>query len=251
MRLVDLTQPMSIHTPGWVGYPSIKLWYWQQHHTNGIVSQIVEMPLHMGTHMDSEIHGVSGGGDISDIPLSKLCHEGVIVDLEEEAGHDWGIYTPDMIEKKVEVKEGDILVIHTGWHRYFSDQKQTDLNKYFLKHPGPTNEFAEWAVEKKLSWIGVDCGSADHSLNTSIRTKRPDMVVEFEKTTGKKLQDVLPDETVFCMHHKPFKNHVIHVENIGGDIEQVLNKRCMIGAFPWNFKGAEAGVCRVVAFLED
>ena len=37
MKLVDLTHKFSIHTPGWVGYPSPKLSYFQRHATNGIV----------------------------------------------------------------------------------------------------------------------------------------------------------------------------------------------------------------------
>ena len=39
MELVDLTHTFSIHTPGWAGYPSPKLSYFQRHATNGIVSQ--------------------------------------------------------------------------------------------------------------------------------------------------------------------------------------------------------------------
>src|SRR5207249_7617996 len=52
MRLVDLTHRFSIHTPGWVGYPSPKLSYFQRHATQGIVSQYLETPLHAGTHFD-------------------------------------------------------------------------------------------------------------------------------------------------------------------------------------------------------
>jgi kynurenine formamidase len=31
----------------------------------------------------------------------------------------------------------------------------------------------------------------------------------------------------------------------------VLNKRCMIGAFPIPIEGGEASPCRIVAFIED
>ncbi|HEV2030469.1 MAG TPA: cyclase family protein [Candidatus Dormibacteraeota bacterium] len=64
MKLVDLTHVFSIHTPGWVGYPSPKLSYFQRHATNGIVSQYLETPLHAGTHFDGEMHIVSGGKDM-------------------------------------------------------------------------------------------------------------------------------------------------------------------------------------------
>ena len=36
----------------------------------------------------------------------------------------------------------------------------------------------------------------------------------------------------------------------GGDIELVLNKRCLIGAFPWRYEGLEGCPCRIVAFLD-
>jgi kynurenine formamidase len=49
----------------------------------------------------------------------------------------------------------------------------------------------------------------------------------------------------------PFRAGICHVENLGGDIEQVLNRRCLIGAFPIPIEGGEASPCRVVAFVED
>jgi len=42
MRVVDLSHPVTVHSPGWVGYPGLKLWYFQTHQTNGIVSQMIE-----------------------------------------------------------------------------------------------------------------------------------------------------------------------------------------------------------------
>ena len=69
-KLVDLTHTFSIHTPGWVGYPSPKLSYIQRHATNGIVSQYLETPLHAGTHFDGQMHIVSGGKDIASVRVS-------------------------------------------------------------------------------------------------------------------------------------------------------------------------------------
>lgn len=82
MKLVDLTHTFSIHAPGWVGYPSPKLSYFQRHATNGIVSQYLETPLHAGTHFDGQMHftatllyGRSSSGatptlqEVHDLPL--------------------------------------------------------------------------------------------------------------------------------------------------------------------------------------
>ena len=41
MRLVDLSHPWNMHTPGWVGYPGSKIYYTQTLQTNRIVSQRV------------------------------------------------------------------------------------------------------------------------------------------------------------------------------------------------------------------
>lgn len=156
-----------------------------------------------------------------------------------------------MITDRVEVKMGEILLYHTGWHRYFNGQPDEDEIRYFLKHPGAERELAEWFVEMELAWTGTDTGSADHPLNTSIRTKRPDIAGAFAKETGKVPQEIYPEDDLFCMHFVPFPHGITHVESLGRDIDQVLNTRCAIGAFPMPLEGGEAFPCRVVAFLED
>ena len=74
---------------------------------------------------------------------------------------------------------------------------------------------------------------------------------EYERKKGVKVDEVFPQEHYFAMHRIPFRRGIIHVENIGGDIAQVTNRRCKIGCFPWRFEGGEAAMCRVVAFLEE
>ena len=41
-----------------------------------------------------------------------------------------------------------------------------------------------------------------------------------------------------------------HAHGIGGDIEQALNTRAIIGAFPWKYDGLEASPCRIIAFYD-
>ena len=52
------------------------------------------------------------------------------------------------------------------------------------------------------------------------------------------------------MHYLAFPEGCAHAENVGGDIEHVLNTRCIIGAFLWKFEGGEACPCRILAFLD-
>jgi kynurenine formamidase len=139
MKVIDLSQPFSMHTPGWVNYPSPKISYFQRHHTQGVVSQWIETSLHVSTHIDGEMHGVPGGKDIASMPLDRLVHEGVVVDLRAECD-DFTWITPEMITSKVEVKKDDIVIINTGWHKYYTHNSEENDVKYFCYHPGGSRE---------------------------------------------------------------------------------------------------------------
>ena len=102
-----------------------------------------------------------------------------------------------------------------------------------------------------FKWIGVDCGSADHPMNTSIRQILPLVAKEATKKLGKPLEDIFPAEMDHMMH-KLFKQpyEMIHVENMGGEIDSILNSRVLIGCFPLKIIGGESTPCRVVAFKQ-
>ncbi len=90
--------------------------------------------------------------------------------------HDWAVITPEMIESAgADIREGDILILHTGWHKHYEGQSQQDLVKYFCYHPGPNLDTLHWMLKKKIKWWGMDTGSCDHAMNTSIRRMRPDL----------------------------------------------------------------------------
>lgn len=262
MKLVDLSHPWNMHTPGWVGYPGSKIYYTQTLQTNWVVSQRIETSLHVGTHLDGPMHMADGAGDIASLPITKLVHEGVIVDVSDKLG-DWDIIKPEHITQQVEVKKGDILIIHTGYHRYYQGMPEEDLTRYFCLHPGGTKELAAWMLDKEISWWGIDAGSGDHPMNTTIRHMRPDLAKRFEEKFGKSVSEYFGEyeyrhhkssrlikEDLFPMHYLAFPRGCIHAENIGGDIDSVLNQRCIIGAFPWKFEGGEACPCRIVAFFD-
>ncbi len=223
---------------------------------NRIYSKMIETNTHNGTHIDAPIHYNYAGKDMASIPLEQLYGPAAIADVSDVV-KEWGIYTPNDVETKVDVKEGDIVIVHTGWHGFYNplgrgcraNSPQPDETKYFFRHPGPDRRFAEWARKKKLRWVGVDAGSADHPMNTSLRYIRPDLAIDFETRMGKKLDTFFPPEDFFVMH-QILGEGIIHAENVGGDIDSVLNQRVNLGAFAWKFVGGDASICRIVAFLE-
>jgi kynurenine formamidase len=262
VEIVDLSHPWGIHTPGWVGYAGGKVYYTQNLQTNRIVSQAIETSLHTGTHLDGPMHGTDGGGDMASLPLTKLIHEGVIVDVSDTCG-DWDVIEPAHITSKIEVKPGDVIIVHTGYHRYYQGQPQQDLVRYFCMHPGGGVELARWMKDMEISWWGIDAGSGDHPMNTTIRSMRPDLARRFAEAKGATPVEYFGEyeyvhhlsgrkvkEDLFPMHYLAFPHGCVHAENVGGNIDAVLNRRCLIGAFPWKFEGGEACPCRILALFD-
>lgn len=254
MKIIDLTIPLGIGTPAWPTYEPLQVKYFKRLAPNGANGQLLTHSNHLGTHLDGEIHFHTPGKDIASLDFDFLHGPGVVVDLSDAAG-DYDIYTSSMIEDRVEVREGDILIIHTGYHRYGWDQPSADEIRYMVKHPGPDREFAEWCVRKKIKWIGVDCGSADHPMNTIIRDWMPRQAQEaekhFENKFGKSVADVFTPDKYQLMHLELFPHGIVHAECLGGDIDLLLNERVEIGCFPWRFVDGESCISRIVAFVDD
>ncbi len=153
MKIIDLSIPLGIGTPPWPTYEPLQVKYFKRLAPNGANGQIVTHSNHLGTHLDGEIHFYTPGKDIASLDFNFLAGPGVIVDLSDAAG-DYDIYTSAMVEERVEVKEGDILIIHTGYHRYGWDQPKADEIRYMVKHPGPDREFGEWCIAKEAQMAG-------------------------------------------------------------------------------------------------
>ena len=254
MKLIDLTIPLGIGTPPWPTYEALQVKYFKRLAPNGANGQLLTHSNHLGTHMDGEIHFHTPGKDMASLEMDFLVNEGAVVDLSDVCG-DYDVYTSKMIEERVEVRDGDILIIHTGYHHFGWDQPNADEVRYMVMHPGPDREFAEWAKAKNLRWIGVDCGSADHPMNTIIRNWMPRQARQadnvFQKKFGKPLEEFFDDTKYQFMHLEMFPHGIIHAECIGGDIDLLTNRRVQIGFFPWRFVDGESSIGRCVAFVDD
>ncbi|MBF0315973.1 MAG: cyclase family protein [Oligoflexia bacterium] len=258
VQVYDLTQRLSIHTPPWPSYMPLGIQYFKRiagaHMGQGANGQIITTSNHVGTHMDGEIHFHASGRAIGQVPLEEWIGPGAVVDISDAVG-DYDLYSPKMIMDRVEVKTGDILIINTGYNRYAWDQKHSDELRYFVRHPGPNPEFHKWALKMKFKWIGVDCGSADHPMNTIIRKWHPDAFKAAEanliaKYGAKSWDDYFPQDTYYqVMHLKLFPKKIVHAENIGGEINEIKSKRCWIGCFPIRGIELESAMCRIVAML--
>jgi len=254
MKFIDLTIPLGIGTPAWPTYEPLQLKYFKRLAPNGANGQLLTHSNHLGTHLDGEIHFHTPGKDMASLEMDYLVNHAAVVDLSDICG-DYDVYTSKMVEERVEVRQGDILIIHTGYHHFGWDMPTANEIRYMVMHPGPDREFAEWAKAKQLRWIGVDCGSADHPMNTIIRDWMPRQARQAEKVFknkyGMPLAEFFDDSKYQLMHLEMFPYGIVHAECIGGDLDLLLNRRTTIGFFPWRFVDGESSIGRCVAMVED
>ncbi len=267
-KMYDLTQGCSIFTPPFPGDKSLEVHFFKRvtgayGGGSGANGQILNWSNSVGTHLVGETAYHSGGKAISDITLIELSGEGVVADISDMVG-DYDLYTPEMIMKKVDVKEGDILIINTGYNKYSWDRPDV-LNKssqggveskefgFLVRHPGPSPEFFQWVMDKKLKWVGVDCGTAEHPMNTPIRRLHEN---EFKKAEakliekyGKTWDEMYPQDWYYELTHITMpKHHVLFVESIVGQVNELKNQRAWISCQPIPFMEVEEAWARVVAY---
>lgn len=263
----DLTQPLSIFTPPWPGEMPLQIQFFKRLTGSfiggaGANGQLIEWSNNTGTHLVGPTAFHSGMRSINDIPLEDICGEGVVADISDEVS-DYSLYTPEMIEKRVKVKEGDILIINTGYHKFAYNAPDVKNPKaqggienkefgFLVRHPGPGPGFFEWALKKKIRVIGVDCGCAEHPMNTNIRYMH---AREFEKaeaklkkTHGKSWDEVFPPDKYYKLTHQTMpKKGLLLAESLGGQIKELSNQRAWIMIHPIPFMEVESAWSRVVA----
>ncbi len=258
MKIHDLSQPLNQECSFWPFYPPFEVKYFKRKSEHGVNAQYIQTSNHMGTHLDAPRHFVTAGKTIDELPLEWLYGPGVIVDLSDMLD-ELDIFGPEDIEKRVEVREGDILYIYTGWSKHSQFGSAPDEEKYIHRHPGPHYSICDWLLSKKIHLWGVDMVSTDHPMNLPIgRFLGKGGLEHWAKVRGKcvakfgeeNMSVLFPDSAYQLTHNALFPHDCVHVENLGGEIGNpaLLNRRITLGCFPWLFKGGEAAFARAVAF---
>jgi kynurenine formamidase len=166
--------------------------YRYHEHTKKIFEQIapgftdsiglVVSSMHAGTHFDTPIHMSRNlrvlGRDITpfqqdkgyvdlppDLPsvdrVPPIVKRGVLLDVAAQKGagplpERYEITPRDLSEtaakEGVEAREGDCVLVRTGYSRFFT----TDADAYLHKFAGLGAEGARWLASRKVSLVGID-----------------------------------------------------------------------------------------------
>ena len=173
----------------------------------------LSLPCHAGTHVDAPVHIVPIGKSIDELPLESFAGNGAVISVTKNGGEE--VTVKDLESSGVEVKRGDILMLHTGW-----DEKFESLD--YNVHPYLSVDAAEWMVKRGIKMFGIDCITVD--LPTPLRPKGFD----------------------FPVHRTLLGNNVLIAENVT-NLASIVGKQTRILALPLRIRGSDAGHARIIA----
>lgn len=144
--LIDLSVTLNKKTPVYPGDLDLQFIQTAKLDVDGYDDNRVNMPLHIGTHMDAPGHMVTGGEIISNISVERFSGNGICIDATK--GFD--------INEIKNILEVDIIFFYTGFGKIYFDQK------YYKDYPDIPEEIVNCLVKKKIKIIGTDTPSPDH-----------------------------------------------------------------------------------------
>ena len=247
LEFYDLSHPWGDKVPLWPYFPDVKIERFHYHAKSRVLSQQITTFMHCTTHTDAPAHVIEGTPFMDEVPLDRFFGTAVVVSIPKGK---WEKIMPEDLEKaEPKIQPDDIVIINTGWHKYYDDNVQ-----YFCYSPGLYLEAGEWFVEKGVKAVGVDNQALDHPLATAIGPHGPGGPIlpwvneEYELETGKKVAEE------FALwepcHRQLLGNGIVGFENVGGDIDKVTGKRVTIAAFPWRWVKGDGCIVRVVAIVD-
>ena len=217
MRIVDLSMtveecdsaPFAPEEKYFKLKPIIK---WED---KGFVSNVVQMTVHAGTHVDSPHHFFRDKPSVEQLPLEPMIGNAVVLDLTAK-GKPHARITPDDLneaerklkEQGIEIPESGMLLLRTDWPK---GHDTTDSN-WWNDSPCLTKEAAEWVVSKKPSVVGYDFAQeekgadyqkADEILGSAMRVHRtilPRVIFQIENLIN--LDQIGPTAKVIALPAK-------------------------------------------------
>lgn len=246
LRIYDLSHVFTQFSPEWPSHPGIDIDILKFHAKDGVYEVNWEGIMHRSTHMDAPLHVTENTPDIAGYPLWQLCGTGVCVSIPKD---NWGVITPEDLENaSPRIEKGDIVMISTGFHKRFAD-----TDDYFAYGCGISGAGARWLVEKGIKMVGYGCQANDHPLATKLvdhglGPSQPHLIEEYKEKTGR---DPKEDFPLWEDGHKNLmvKGGIPGIENVGGQIDEVIGKRCFFAAFPWRWTGGDGCIVRILAIV--
>ncbi len=184
-KVYDLAQELYAGVPHFPTHPPFAFSLTKQHgefvmkNGGSSASELIAMGGHTGTHIDALSHfscagKLYGGIELKQSPaggvephsvatIRPVVRRGVLLDVAGHLGvdvlsEDFAI-TPEHLDAiGADVRKGDVVLLRTGWARYWEDQNQyTTAGKgVHVMAPGPEEAAARWLSARGIFAAGAD-----------------------------------------------------------------------------------------------
>jgi kynurenine formamidase len=244
LEFFELSHPWGHGAPTYPGFEDVQIFRSVNHARDGVMSQRIRTVMHTGTHVNAPIHMIPGAAGIGDLPLRVFFGSAVIVSAPKE---QWELVTADDLAR-ADIRPGDIVLIATGWHRFYSDSQ-----RYFAHAPGLDRSAAEILIERGAKLVGVDTPFIDHPLATSLAEHRGGPYTKYlpqryREATGRDPKAAFPEWNP--AHRALLGAGIPTIENVGGDVAALLDRRVTVHAMPWRWPGGDACPVRLIGLAD-
>jgi len=246
LQTIELSHPWGHGVPSYPGQDDVKIFRAVKFAQHGVLAHRINTVMHTGTHMNAPLHMIQKAADMASISVDRFFGNGVVLDLPKKS-YDL-ITAADLEAAGAKVKQGDIVVINSGWHHKYSDAIE-----YYGESPGLSKDAAEWLIKKDCKLVGVDMPQVDHPLATSFGPHRggPTMkrlAEDYTEATGLDPKIEHPDWNV--AHKILLAAEIPTIEQVGGDIDILSDKRATFAATPWKIEYGDACPVRFMAMID-
>lgn len=192
----------------------------------GLVTH-VSFLTHIGTHVDAPRHFREDGQTLDEVPADRWLGEGPVIAIPKEPMGE--ITAAELEDSGMEVRPGDIVAINTGWHHRYTGPAadREGAIAYMETGPGLCAESARWLVERGVVTVMIDSPAID----SAVHMPYGDGSLE--------------------SHRVLFAENIPAVEGLGGELDAVSGRRCLLSCAPVRYVGGDAFPLRVLAIPID
>jgi kynurenine formamidase len=128
---------------------------------------------HLGAHVDAAQHfNPDSPQDAAAIPLETCFGPAVLLDFRHLGDEPFPITVDDLDEAErragVEVGEGDIVILHTGWLARWGIGPNADRERYgAIPNPGLHRDSPPWFLDRGVKLVGGDIPNIDYDMTSS------------------------------------------------------------------------------------
>ena len=181
-RIVDLGHPITATDPTWDGKPAFERSVVATFDKDGYTAGKIMVEEHFGTHLDAPAHFAKDGWTVDRIPVDRLYRPGVCINVTAQAAkdQDYRVTRADIAAfeaKRGAVPEGSVVLIGTGWDRFWDGRGRYMNDSGGVKHfPGLSVDAVTYlAKERRVAGIGIDTPSIDYGPSTAFDAHKVSM----------------------------------------------------------------------------